>query len=507
MTAIEPLHKTTSGPARCVMVLGTTSGAGKSWLTTALCRYYSNQGLKVAPFKAQNMSNNARVVEGSNSALGEIGSAQYFQALAARAVPEVRMNPLLLKPEADTHSQVVLMGQVSTELTALPWRGRSERVWPQIAAALDELIAENDVVVIEGAGSPAEINLHASDIVNMRVARHAGARCLLVTDIDRGGAFAHLYGTWALLPKEERALICGFVLNKFRGDAALLAPAPQMLQELTGVPTVATIPMWWQHGLPEEDGVFDDRSLSSGAVLTTIAVIAYPRISNLDEFQPLKNVSGVRLLWARSPADLAGLKPGDWVVLPGSKATASDLAWLRAQGLDSAIAAHAAHGGAVLGVCGGLQMLGEALIDPEGIDGNGPGLGLLPLVTLFEPAKTVRHTEVRLGELAPGPWAKLSGVQVTGYEIHHGQTAQHPAMAKAGDVAREVVPGLAWQNARGNVFALYLHGLFESPHAMQALWGALDDVPVRTLDNVFDGLADTLEQHFVPGVLSSLIQS
>ena len=489
--------------ARCVMVLGTTSGAGKSWLTTALCRYYSNQGFKVAPFKAQNMSNNARVVEGPGGVLGEIGSAQYFQALAARAEPEVRMNPLLLKPEADTHSQVVLMGQVSAALTAMPWRGRSEKVWPQIAAALDALRAENDVVVIEGAGSPAEINLHASDIVNMRVARHAGARCLLVTDIDRGGAFAHLYGTWALLPEDERALIAGFVLNKFRGDAGLLAPAPQMLQELTGVPTVATIPMWWQHGLPEEDGVFDDRSIAAGAVHTTVAVIAYPRISNLDEFQPLKNLPGVRLRWARSPADVAG---ADWIVLPGSKATAADLAWLRTQGLDSAIAAHAAEGRAVLGVCGGLQMLGEALIDPEGIDGNGPGLGLLPLVTVFEPAKTVRHTQARFGTLAAGPWAQLSGVQVAGYEIHHGQTAQHPAMAKAGDVARAVIPGLAWQNQAGNVLGLYLHGLFEDPAALQALFATPGGTPVRTLDAVFDGLADALQAHFAPGVLQSLIQ-
>ena len=487
------------------MVLGTTSGAGKSWLTTALCRYYSNLGLKVAPFKAQNMSNNARVVEGIDGAWGEIGSAQYFQALAANARPEVRMNPLLLKPEADTHSQVVLMGQVSAELTAMPWRGRSEKVWPQIAAALDALRADNDGVVIEGAGSPAEINLHASDIVNMRVARHAQARCLLVTDIDRGGAFAHLYGTWALLPEDERALIHGFVLNKFRGDAALLAPAPQMLQALTGVPTVATIPMQWQHGLPEEDGVFDDRSVAAGVVTKTIAVIAYPRISNLDEFQPLKNMQGVRLQWARSPADVAGLQPSDWIVLPGSKATAADLAWLRAQGLDSAIAAHAGRGGAVLGICGGLQMLGEALIDPEGIDGNGPGLGLLPLVTLFEPAKTVRHTEARFGQLADGPWAALSGVQVAGYEIHHGQTAQHTAMAAKGDVARAAIPGLAWQNRAGNVLGLYLHGLFEDAAALQALFGMPGNAPVRTLDAVFDGLADALQAHFAPGVLQSLI--
>ena len=488
------------------MVLGTTSGAGKSWLTTALCRWYSNQGLKVAPFKAQNMSNNARVVPvGGGSAdrfgaWGEIGSAQYFQALAARAAPDVRMNPLLLKPEADTKSQVVLMGQVNAELTALPWRGRSERVWPQIAAALDALRAENDVVVIEGAGSPAEINLHASDIVNMRVARHSDARCLLVTDIDRGGAFAHLYGTWALLPEDERKLIHGFVLNKFRGDAALLAPAPQMLQDLTGVPTVATIPMQWHHGLPEEDGVFDDHSIAAGAVHTTVAVIAYPRISNLDEFQPLKNVPGVRLQWVRSPADLAGLSTADWVVLPGSKATASDLAWLRAQGLDGAIATHAACGGRVLGVCGGLQMLGEALIDTEGIDGNAPGLGLLPLVTAFAREKTVRPTRARWGTLA-GAWRALSGVEAAGYEIHHGQTAQHPAMAAKGDVAREVMPGLAWSNAAGNVLGVYLHGLFEDTAVLHALFGG----QAPTLDSVFDGLARSAEACFAPSVLAALI--
>ncbi|MBS0318512.1 MAG: cobyric acid synthase, partial [Proteobacteria bacterium] len=265
------------------MVLGTSSGAGKSWLATALCRHYARRGLKVAPFKAQNMSNNARVVAtpvlASGFAAGppqgetrpprgagshtqwatvgaEIGSAQYFQALAARAEPEVRMNPLLLKPERDTHSQAVLLGQVDAALTALPWRERSARAWPRIAAALDALRAEHDLVVIEGAGSPAEINLMASDIVNLRIARHADARCLLVADIDRGGAFAHLYGTWALLPEADRARIRGFVLNKFRGDADLLAPAPEQLRKLTGVPTVATIPMLPDHGLPEEDGFF-----------------------------------------------------------------------------------------------------------------------------------------------------------------------------------------------------------------------------------------------------------
>ncbi|MCX7277741.1 MAG: cobyric acid synthase [Burkholderiales bacterium] len=508
--------------AVCTMVLGTTSGAGKSWLTTALCRYYARQGLKVAPFKAQNMSNNARVVAAApgrpkqgatpsgGSAVhavtsvgaefsGEIGSAQYFQALAARVQPDVRMNPLLLKPERDTHSQVVLLGQVSPELTGLDWRSRSAKVWPVVTQALDALRAENDVVVIEGAGSPAEINLYDSDIVNMRVARHADARCLLVTDIDRGGAFAHLYGTWALLPEADRKLLRGFVLNKFRGDARLLAPGPQQLQALTGVPLVATLPMWWQHGLPEEDGVFDDRSHSSGTVTRTIAVVAYPRISNLDEFQPLKNVPGVRLVWARSPADLAG---ADWVILPGSKHTSGDLAWLRQQGLDAAVAAHAARGGAVLGICGGLQMLGEALIDTHGIDGNAPGLGLLPLVTQFEERKTVQHRQSCFAEGMVGPWAALAGVPVAGYEIHHGQTLQHSAMAQAGDIAHAVLPdGLGWQNAAGNVLGLYLHGMLEDPAVLRALFGA----SVPTLDAVFDGLADYLEPHFEPGFLQSLI--
>ena len=491
--------------AKCIMVLGTTSGAGKSWLTTALCRCYARQGLKVAPFKAQNMSNNARVVASENGQ-GEIGSAQYFQALAANAIPDVRMNPLLLKPERDTHSQVVLMGQVDAALTAMPWRERSNHVWPHIASALDALRAENDVVVIEGAGSPAEINLSASDIVNMRVAQHCDAACLLVTDIDRGGAFAHLYGTWALLPEDERALIKGFVLNKFRGDASLLAPAPQMLQDLTGIPTVATLPMWWQHGLPEEDGLFDDRSVAKGVITKTVAVIAYPRISNLDEFQPLKNIPGLRLQWVRSPSELAGLKPSDWIILPGSKHTSGDLAWLQSQGLDAAVARHAEQGGAVLGICGGLQMLGEALIDLHGIDGNAPGLGLLPLVTVFAEDKTVRHTQTRFLSDLHAPWSALAGVPVSGYEIHHGQTQQHVAMAAAGNVARAVLPdGLGWQSREGNVLGLYLHGLLEDPCVLQALFGAQLQEPVPTLNTVFDGLADFIDTHFEPGVLQSLL--
>lgn len=498
--------------ARAVMVLGTTSGAGKSWLATALCRWYARQGLKVAPFKAQNMSNNARVVPGPGGRMGEIGSAQYFQALAARCAPEVRQNPVLLKPEHDTCSQVVVLGEVRRDLGAVPWRERSEALWPHARQALAELMAENDVVVIEGAGSPAEINLHASDYVNMRTALAAEAACLLVTDIDRGGAFAHLYGTWGLLRPVEAALIRGFVLNRFRGDAALLPPGPQQLQALTGVPTVATLPMWREHGLPEEDGVCDGHpGVAAGerGPSLRVAVVAWPRISNLDEFQSLRNLPQVRLVWARQPADL---DRADWIVLPGSKLTSADLAWLRAQRLDAAIAAHVQRGGAVLGICGGLQVLGETLTDPDGVESStvqpfgaefasdAPGLGLLPLVTRFERDKRLTPVRARFGQL-DGAWAALSGVAFDGYEIHQGVTVFHPSLQRCAEVLRNPAGEvLGWQ--QGNVLGLYAHGLFESPEVLHALFG----MRCRSFDEVFDGLADFIDRHFETGVLAGLLQ-
>ncbi|HEY8880938.1 MAG TPA: cobyric acid synthase [Roseateles sp.] len=476
---------------KAVMVLGTTSGAGKSWLATALCRWYARQGLKVAPFKAQNMSNNARVVPGLNGLMGEIGSAQYFQALAANRVPEVRMNPVLLKPEADTQSQVVVLGEVDPAMAGIPWRERSALLKPRARAALHELMRENDVVVIEGAGSPAEINLAPSDYVNLGTARDSKAACLLVTDIDRGGAFAHLYGTHQLMPEDVRAQVKGFVLNRFRGDAGLLAPGPEQLEHLTGVPTIATLPMWRGHGLPEEDGVFDDATTGSGL---RIAVVAYPRISNLDEFQPLRQLPGVRLSWAREPKDLAGV---DWIILPGSKSTAADLAWLRAQKLDLAINAHR---GRVLGICGGLQMLGEALIDTHGVDGNAPGLGLLPLVTAFEPEKLLRSTEFSFASSLDGGWQSLAGVKASGYEIRHGRTKHHAGLPPP-EVALRNAAGEAvgWQS--GQVLGVYAHGLFEQPAVLKALFGQSG----RSLDAVFDGLADFIDLHFQPGKIEGLI--
>jgi adenosylcobyric acid synthase len=471
------------------MVCGATSGAGKSFLVTALARWYARRGFKVAPFKAQNMSNNARVV-----AEGEMGSAQYFQALAARCVPDVRMNPVLLKPEKDTQSQVILLGERRDDLSRMPWRARCEHLWPTVRASLEALLSENELVVIEGAGSPAEINLQSTDIVNMRVAAAAEAATLIICDIDRGGAFAHLYGTQLLLPAEYRHLVRGFVLNKFRGDAALLAPGPQMLESLTGVPTLAVLPLWREHGLPEEDGVFDARPAGDGP---SIAIVAYPRISNLDEFTPLLRVPGVSLSWARQAQTIAG---ADLLILPGSKQVAEDLAWLRHTGLAAAIARHVRAGKPTLAICGGLQMLGEDLRDPLGVEGAAEGLGLLPLSTEFQARKRYRHASYELGALS-GYWARLSGLRFPAYEIRHGLTSPVASRSGGADAPRlhGVLPEhCGWQY--GETLALYVHGLFESPQVMQSLFGA--ETP--TLDDTLEGLADFIEPHFSADTLLAL---
>lgn len=498
--------------ARAVMVLGCTSGAGKSWLATALCRWYANRGLRVAPFKAQNMSNHARVValgDAHRDAVGEIGSAQYFQALAARARPQARMNPVLLKPEHDTRSQVIVMGRAQPALASMPWRERSDVLRRTAATALASLREDFDVIVIEGAGSPAEINLAASDYVNTDTALAASAACLLVADIDRGGAFAHLYGTHALMDDRVRARLRGFVLNKFRGDAQLLAPAPQRLHELTGVPTVAVLPMLHDHGLPEEDAV---PHAGVGRAGPRVAVVCGPHASNLDEFEPLRD-SAVSLSFSRDPDEVAR---ADWLILPGSKHTRADLAWLRASGLAGSIGAHVAAGRPLLAVCGGLQLIGQRIDDPLGLEGgvggSDAGLALLPLSTRFAAAKRLACSRHRFTSL-DGPWAPLSGLEVEGYEIHQGRTealspalrvalpgvatAQVPASTSA---AADIMPALGWQ--QGPVLAVYLHGLFENPAVTTALFGA----GARPLDEVFDVLAGQVSAGFRPEFLMNLLE-
>jgi adenosylcobyric acid synthase len=451
-----------------LMVQGTCSGAGKSLLATALCRHFARRGVRVAPFKAQNMSNNARVVQA-----GEIGVAQYLQALAARVQPDVRMNPVLVKPESLTSSQVVVQGRVDLAVSALPWPERARHLWPVIEESLRSLLDEYELVVLEGAGSPAEINLADTDLANARTAHAADAPVLLVSDIDRGGAFAHLYGTWALIDRDLRQRIAGFVLNKFRGDPALLAPAPERLTELTGVPMLGVVP-WLEHGLPDEDSATTPSTSGNGSA--TVAIVRYPTASNLDEFKALEQVALVR--WASRPPDLQG---AELVVLPGSKHVAGDLAWLRSAGLDRAVRARVRAGGRVLGVCGGLQMLGEQLRDPDRLDGDDHGLGLLPLRTTFRPAKLTRRRAVRFATDLATTWAPLAGRVIHGYEIRQGQTEPIASV-------QEALPGgLGW--VRGPVLGIAVHGLLEDAGVLAALLGAAPD---RSLDAALDELTDAV---------------
>lgn len=502
--------------AVAIMVLGCTSGAGKSWLATALCRWYADRGLRVAPFKAQNMSNHARVVsstDGCGEGSGEVGSAQYFQALAARTTPQVRMNPVLLKPESDTRSQVVVMGRVEHALATVPWRERSELLWRHASDALASLREDFDLLVIEGAGSPAEINLATSDYVNTRTALAADAACLLVVDIDRGGAFAHLYGTHALMDVAVRAHLRGFVLNRFRGDPGLLAPAPQVLRRYTGVPTVAVLPMLRDHGLPEEDAVPANDAVDRGSpgAGTRVVVLAGPHASNLDEFEPLR-AAGLSLEFSR---DAAAIEGADWLVLPGSKHTRADLAWMRANGLDATVRAHVAQGKPLLAICGGLQIAGVRIDDPLRVEGGagihdrgsessrddgGRGLALLPIVTRLAPIKTLARTRARFARL-DGAWAALSGLEVEGYEIHHGETGSLDRALCAALADEREASVLGWQ--LGPILAVYLHGLFENRAVVRALFNR----DARSLDTVFDALAAHVDAHFDPGFLLSLAES
>lgn len=458
---------------RPLMVLGCTSGAGKSLLVTALARWFARRGVDVAPFKAQNMSNNARVVAG-----GEIGVAQWLQARAARVEPSVDMNPVLLKPEADTRSQVVVSGRARHDLTDMPWRERGPHLWPSMEASLQRLLGRHQLVLIEGAGSPAEINL--PDLVNNRVVEAADASALLVADIDRGGAFAHVYGTWSLVPETTRARLAGYVLNRFRGDSTLLAPGPEQLTAMTSLPLVGVVPMV-DHQLPDEEGgTIRGEGPADGM---RVAVVRYPFGSNLDELHLLPTAARVR--WASTPADLDDV---DLVILPGSKHVAGDVEWLRRRGLADRIVALAGSGTLVLGICGGAMMLGAGIEDVGGVEGSTRGLDLLPISTEMVPDKLTASTTVSVGGL-PGPWSRLNGLVLDGYEIRHGRVTGE---------ACQVGPAL-W--ARDNVMATTVHGLFEDPSAVQALTGVR---PEPVLESTFELLADLVEEHLDTAYLRSI---
>jgi adenosylcobyric acid synthase len=441
-----------------------------------LCRLFARRGLSVAPFKAQNMSNNARVVAG-----GEIGAAQYLQALAAGVEPDVRMNPVLVKPEGETRSQVVVSGVADLAISRLPWPDRAPFLRPVVEESLASLLAEFELVVIEGAGSPAEINLRGCDLANMGVALAAEAPVVLVADIDRGGAFAHLYGTWALLAPSERELVCGFVLNKFRGDPSLLEPAPAELERLTGMPMLGLVP-WVDHGLPDEDGVGRRAPREPAEGCPVVSVVTYPYASNLDEFRLLEQVAEV--VYAHRPAQLAGV---DLVVLPGSKSVASDLVWLREHGFAEALG----RGAPLLAICGGLQMLGERIVDRGGVEGSAEGLGHLPLVTEFVKEKQILRTGSTFLELDP-PWQALSGLSVAGYEIRHGRTTGTASLA--------LPNGLGYISEA--TLGVYLHGLLENPGFVSRLLGV---APPSSLETVLDELTDAVAPHLDVNRLEEVI--
>ena len=476
-----------------LLVAGTTSDAGKSVVTTGLCRALSRRGLRVAPYKAQNMSNNSMVTADG----AEIGRAQWVQAIAARAEPEAAMNPVLLKPGSDRRSHVVVMGRPAGRLEANEFAGGRTALARAAFAAYDDLVDRYDVVVCEGAGSPAEINLRAYDYVNMGLAQHDAIPTVLVGDIDRGGVFAAMHGTLALLDAADQALLAGFVVNKFRGELSLLRPGLDTLEQLTGRPVLGVLPWMRDLLLDSEDSLALHRSSRPSAVTDRlrVVVVVLPRISNFTDVDALCLEPGLDVAMTDSPRGLAG---ADLVVLPGTRATIEDLAWLRARGLADAVVAHASKGGAVLGICGGFQMLGRSVADPAGIEGpprQVEGLGLLDAHTEFAPDKVLRL-----------PTGTALGVPASGYEIHHGRVT-------VGDAE----PFLGGARS-GSVFGTMWHGSLEGDELRRA-WLAevastagVDLVPgtvsfAAQREAQIDALADAVEEHLDLNTILSLVAS
>ncbi len=501
--------------APTLMIQGTASSVGKSILTTALCRMFANDGLRVLPFKSQNMALNAFVTpEG-----GEIGRAQAVQAEACRVPPHVDMNPILLKPEGDARSQVVVLGKAMGSLGAVDYHAYKPQLKGVIAGCLERLRSQCDLVVIEGAGSPAEINLRPRDIVNMHVAHAADARVLLAGDIDRGGVFAALVGTMELLEPEDRARIVGFVINKFRGDVALLQSGLDFLEARTGVPTLGVIPHVPALRIADEDSVSldrRDRRRRGGALEIDIAVVRLPRISNYDDFAPLEHEPGVAV---RFIDDAREVDSADLVIVPGSKSTVSDLAWLRRNRIAEALAGRASRGAPILAVCGGCQMLGGAIDDPGGIESSETrvhGLGVLPITTRFGPEKRTAQVRARG---ARATFLAEAGAAVTGYEIHMGRVSRDPGapasfvvQARNGAVDDDLDGAV---NASGTVVGTMLHGIFEGAEVRARLLAYLrdlrgivpapSDAPARPPVDEYDRIADVVRQHLdVPRVRALL---
>lgn len=475
-----------------LLIAGTTSDAGKSVVTTALCRAFARRGVRVAPYKAQNMSNNSMVCHGTDGIAAEIGRAQWVQALAARAVPEPAMNPVLLKPGSDRRSHAVLLGRPAGAVSSTDWEVGRRHLAKAAHTAYDDLASRYDIVVAEGAGSPTEINLRAGDYVNMGLARHADLPVVVVGDIDRGGLFAALYGTVGLLEVADQELVAGFVVNRFRGDVGLLRPGLDEVEGLTGRRVYGVLPWDPRIWLDSEDAL-DLRARRAGggepAKVRRVAVVRLPRISNFTDMDALGLEPGLDVVFASDPRDLSD---ADLVVLPGTRSTLADLAWLRSRGLDRAITDHVRRGRPLLGVCGGFQMLGRSITDPDGVEAEpgacADGLGLLDVRTDFTVDKTLRL-----------PRGEAFGVPAHGYEIHHGRIT-------VGDDVEEF-PGGARSR---NVFGTMWHGSLEGD-AFRAAF--LAEVLGREPSGVrfgaarerrLDLLADLAEEHLDVDALLAL---
>ena len=477
-----------------LMVQGTTSDAGKSTLVTALCRWVTRQGVGVVPFKPQNMALNSAVTpEG-----GEIGRAQAVQAQAAGLAPHTDMNPVLLKPNSDTGSQVIIHGRAVTSMNAVAYHDYKAIAMQAVLASHQRLSAAYPVVMVEGAGSPAEINLRAGDIANMGFAEAVDCPVILIADINRGGVFAHLVGTLELLSESEQARVKGFVINRFRGDIALLQPGLDWLEQRTGKPVIGVLPYVMDLHLEAEDGI-DQRQIEKHAHVLKVVVPVLPRISNHTDFDPLRLHPQVDLQFV-GPGQ--PIPPADLIILPGSKSVCSDLAYLRANGWDTAISRHLRYGGKVLGICGGLQMLGEHVHDPlglEGPSGSSAGLGLLAFSTRLEAEKQLRNVRGRL---------TLENAEVSGYEIHAGVTTGPALDLPAVQLEDGRCDGAL--SADGQILGTYLHGMFESPPACSALlrWAGLHTV--QTVDyhalreRDIERLADLVENHLDTAFLREL---
>ncbi|MBM4235216.1 MAG: cobyric acid synthase [Firmicutes bacterium] len=439
----------------CLMIQGTASSVGKSLLCAALCRILKQDGYRVAPFKAQNMALNSFVTYDGL----EMGRAQVMQAEAAGIEPLVEMNPVLLKPTSDQGSQVVVMGRPAGNMGALDYFSWKENLWPVIDKAYQKLSKDHDIIVIEGAGSPAEINLKESDLVNMGLAKRLKAPVLLVGDIDRGGVFASLYGTVALLEEDERALLKGVVINKFRGDPKVLEPGLEMLEKLIDLPVLGVLPML-KLQLDDEDSVTERFTRSSGKGALKVQVLLLPRIANFTDFNPFELFDDVSLSYIREIKELAD---PDLLILPGSKNTIEDLLFLREAGWEETLRQYAAAGGLLIGICGGFQMLGRRIIDPHRVESSLleiDGLGFLDFETVMEKDKSTRQVEA-LWRYADDNYFSQQGEELLkGYEIHMGRTdygqVEHPLFIHSTGQDDGAI------NATGNVFGTYLHGLFDN---------------------------------------------